>query len=105
MLGLANIKNYDEYTFNHSVNVAIYAIALGQRVGFPKSTFPIWHGQSLSRHRQNKNSLEILNKPEKLTPEDWAVIQRHPVFGQKQSCASSNGELSARMIQGSLTTT
>src|SRR4030042_1117140 len=31
LLGLANIKNYDEYTFNHSVNVAIYAIALGQR--------------------------------------------------------------------------
>lgn len=36
MLSLANIKNYDEYTFNHSVNVAIYAIALGQRIGIPK---------------------------------------------------------------------
>jgi HD-GYP domain-containing protein (c-di-GMP phosphodiesterase class II) len=36
LLGLANIKNYDEYTFNHSVNVAIYALALGQRIGLPK---------------------------------------------------------------------
>ena len=36
LLGLANIKNYDEYTFNHSVNVAIYAIAIGQRIGIPK---------------------------------------------------------------------
>ena len=36
LLGLANIKNYDEYTFNHSVNVAIYSIGLGQRIGIPK---------------------------------------------------------------------
>jgi HD-GYP domain-containing protein (c-di-GMP phosphodiesterase class II) len=36
LLGLATIKNYDEYTFNHSVNVAIYAISLGQRIGIPK---------------------------------------------------------------------
>jgi len=30
--GMANIKNYDDYTFNHSVNVAIYAILLGKRL-------------------------------------------------------------------------
>jgi hypothetical protein len=36
LLGLANIKNYDEYTFNHSVNVAVYSISLGQRIGLPK---------------------------------------------------------------------
>ena len=41
LLGLANIKNYDDYTFNHSVNVAIYAIALGQRIGVPKKRL-IW---------------------------------------------------------------
>jgi HD-GYP domain-containing protein (c-di-GMP phosphodiesterase class II) len=41
LLGLTNIKNYDEYTFNHSVNVAIYALALGQRIGLPKKLLSI----------------------------------------------------------------
>src|SRR4030043_660692 len=35
-LGWATLKNYDEYTSNHSLNVAIYAIALGQRIGIPQ---------------------------------------------------------------------
>ena len=38
LLGLASIKNYDEYTFNHSVNVAIYALAIGNRLGFSRNT-------------------------------------------------------------------
>lgn len=37
LLGLAAIKNYDEYIFNHSVNVAIYSLAIGRQLGFPRS--------------------------------------------------------------------
>ncbi len=45
--------------------------------------------------------IEILNKPEKLTPEDWAVIRRHPVFGAETIMRIKEwGELSARMIYG-----
>jgi len=102
MLSLANIKNYDEYTFNHSVNVAIYAIALGQRIGIPKKLLShlgmagIFHDIG-----KIKIPVEILNKPEKLTPEDWAVIRRHPVFGAETIMRIKEwGELSARMIYG-----
>ncbi len=102
MLGLANIKNYDEYTFNHSVNVAIYAIALGQRIGIPKKHLShlgmagIFHDIG-----KTKISLEILNKSEKLTPEDWTAIQRHPIFGAETIMRIKQwGELSARMIHG-----
>ena len=36
LLGMTTIKNYDEYTFNHSVNVSIYSLAIGRRLGFSK---------------------------------------------------------------------
>jgi len=36
LLGLTAIKNHDEYTFQHCVNVSILAISLGQRLGLSK---------------------------------------------------------------------
>ncbi len=102
MLGLANIKNYDEYTFNHCVNVAIYAIAIGQRVGLPKK-LRSQLGMAGLFHDIGKTKIpvEILNKTEKLTPEDWAVIRRHPVFGAETIMRIKDwGDLSARMIHG-----
>jgi HD-GYP domain-containing protein (c-di-GMP phosphodiesterase class II) len=102
MLGLANIKNYDEYTFNHCVNVAIYAIAIGQRIGLPKK-FRSHLGMAALFHDLGKTRIpvEILNKTEKLTPEDWAVIRRHPVSGAETILRIKDwGDLSARMVCG-----
>jgi len=45
LLGLAMIKAYGQYLYNHSVNVAIYSIALGLRLGLPH----------LPRHRKDQN--------------------------------------------------
>ena len=82
LLGLANIKNYDEYTFNHSVNVAIYAIALGQRIGIPKK-YLSHLGMAGLFHDIGKTRIpkEILNKTGKLSPEEWAMMRSHPVIG------------------------
>jgi len=100
LLGLANIKNYDEYTFNHSVNVAIYAIALGQRIGIPKKH--LCHlGMAGLFHDIGKMRIpqEILNKKEKLSPEEWAVIRAHPVVGAELVIQMKEwGELSTRLI-------
>ncbi|MGA2534255.1 MAG: hypothetical protein ABSG19_14615, partial [Candidatus Aminicenantales bacterium] len=35
--GLTNLKNYDEYTLNHSINVCMLALALGRRLGLSRS--------------------------------------------------------------------
>ena len=100
MLGLASIKNYDEYTFNHSVNVAIYAIALGQRIGIPKMILSHL-GMAGLFHDIGKIKIppEILNKKEKLLPEEWTVIRSHPVIGVEIIIQMKEwGELSTRMI-------
>jgi putative nucleotidyltransferase with HDIG domain len=102
LLGLANIKNYDEYTFNHSVNVAIYAIALGQRIGIPKRHLSHL-GMAGLFHDMGKTKIprEILNKTEKLEPEEWAIMRSHPVIGTELIMRMKEwGELSTRMIEG-----
>ena len=81
LLGLANIKNYDEYTFNHSVNVAIYAIAIGQRVGIPKK-YLSHLGMAGLFHDIGKVGIpkEILNKTGKLYARgigDFAIPSDH----------------------------
>ncbi len=102
LLGLANIKNYDEYILNHSVNVAIYAIAIGQRIGIPKKhlshlgTAGLFHDIG-----KTKIPKEILNKTEKLSPEEWNIIRAHPIVGTEIVIRMKEwGELSTRMIQG-----
>jgi len=102
LLGLANIKNYDEYTFNHSVNVAIYAIALGQRIGIPKKHLSHL-GMAGLFHDMGKTKIprEILNKTGKLSPEEWVMMRSHPVVGTELIMRMKEwGELSTRMIEG-----
>ncbi len=100
LLGLANIKNYDEYTFNHCVNVAIYAIALGQRIGIPKKHLS-YLGMAAMFHDIGKVRIpkEILNKTGKLTPEEWTIMRLHPLAGAEIVMRIKEwGELSTRMI-------
>jgi putative nucleotidyltransferase with HDIG domain len=99
---LASIKNYDEYTFNHSVNVAIYAIALGQRIGIPKKhLIPL--GMAGLFHDMGKIKIpkEILNKTGKLSPEEWSIMRSHPLAGAELVMRMKEwGELSTRMMEG-----
>ena len=100
LLGLANIKNYDEAIFNHSVNVAIYAIAIGQRIGIPKK-YLSHLGMAALFHDIGKTRIpkEILNKTGKLLPEELAMMRFHPIFGVETVMAMKEwGELSSRMI-------
>ena len=100
LLGLANIKNYDEAIFNHSVNVAIYAIAIGQRIGIPKK-YLSHLGMAALFHDIGKTRIpkEILNKTGKLLPEELAMMRSHPIFGVETVMAMKEwGELSSRMI-------
>jgi putative nucleotidyltransferase with HDIG domain len=100
LLGLANIKNYDEYTFNHSVNVAIYAIALGQRIGIPKKHLSHL-GMAGLFHDIGKTRIpkEILNKSGKLSSEEWTMMRAHPVVGSEIVMRMKEwGELSTRLI-------
>ncbi|MHB9026274.1 MAG: HD-GYP domain-containing protein [Armatimonadota bacterium] len=100
MLGLANIKSYDVSTFNHSVNVAIYAVALGHRIGLPKKYLNYLGVMGLF-HDIGKTDISryVLNKPGMLSRDEWALIQEHPVRGAEIVLKLKGwSELSARVI-------
>ncbi len=82
LMHLTALKNYDEYTFNHSVNVSVLGIALGRHIGLTRRQLYIV-GQAGMMHDLGKLSIpkELLNKPGRLTPEERESIQTHAVDG------------------------
>ena len=102
LLGLASIKNYDEYTFNHSVNVAIYALAIGNRLGFSKNTMREL-GMTALLHDIGKSKIpkEILNKPGALSEEEWQIMKSHPLEGVETVLnLKQMGEIDPKMVFG-----
>jgi HD-GYP domain-containing protein (c-di-GMP phosphodiesterase class II) len=83
--GLTNLKNYDEYTLNHSVNVCMLSLALGRRLGLSRSEL-IELGMSAFFHDLGKldTPLDILNKPAGLTSEEREIMERHPHQGAEK---------------------
>ncbi len=80
-LGLSAIKNFDEYTYNHSVNVCVLAIAFGNALGLNKRRLAEL-GLAALFHDIGKLTIpkKILNKPGQLTNEEWDIMRQHPLF-------------------------
>jgi HD-GYP domain-containing protein (c-di-GMP phosphodiesterase class II) len=78
LLGLTTIKNYDEYTLNHSINVCILSLALGMRLGLTKPQLCNL-GLAALFHDMGKVCIpgEIINKPTKLTDEEYEEVKKH----------------------------
>lgn len=83
--GLTNIKNYDEYTLNHSVNVCLLAISLGRRLGLDRNEL-VDLGISAFFHDFGKTEIpkEILTKPAKLDEKEREIIEKHPHLGAEK---------------------
>lgn len=76
------LKTSDEYTFKHSVDVATMSMILAKQQGLSqKQIYEIGVAGLLHDIGKTKIPLEILNKPGKLTDEEFAVMKQHPVFG------------------------
>lgn len=81
-LGLNSIKTYDNYTFQHSIDVAIVSIMIGRKVGLPtKRLRELGVGCLLHDMGKVFIPIEIVNKPDKLTDEEYEVIKMHPNLG------------------------
>lgn len=83
--GLTNIKNFDEYTLNHSVNVCILSISLGKKVGLDRKEL-VDLGLSAFFHDLGKLDIpkDILLKPGKLEEQERLIIEQHPHFGAEK---------------------
>ena len=84
LVGLAAIKEHDEYTYAHCVNVSVVSIAIGQVLRLDRATLANL-GVAALLHDIGKLAVpaEVLHKPGALSPEEWRSIQRHPLEGVK----------------------
>lgn len=82
LIGMTAIKDYDEYTYHHSVNVSILSVALGQRLGMNKKMLTEL-GLVALFHDIGKIDIpnEILNKSSSFTEDEWKLMKRHPIWG------------------------
>jgi putative nucleotidyltransferase with HDIG domain len=84
LISLARLKTADDYTFMHSVAVCALMIALARQLGLDEQQVRA-AGMAGLLHDLGKAliPLEILNKPGKLTDEEFALIKSHPEQGYK----------------------
>lgn len=84
LLSLAAIKSWDEYLYEHSVNVCIVSLVFGCTLGLHEGQM-VDLGMSAILHDIGKVfvPLEIVRKPGPLTEDEWAIMQTHPVVGAR----------------------
>jgi len=84
LLSLARLKNKDEYTYMHSVAVCALMIALAKQMGLDEAQTR-QAGLAGMLHDVGKMMIpsEILDKPGKLTDEEFFIIKSHPEEGHK----------------------
>jgi len=82
LLALTTLKNYDNYTFTHMVNVSILTMGQARGLGIDGSLLREF-GLAALMHDIGKvrTPLDILNKPDKLTDEEFVIMKRHVVDG------------------------
>lgn len=91
LLSLARLKNADEYTYLHSVAVCALMVALGRQLGLDDAQCRE-AGMAGMLHDLGKAAMpqDVLNKPGKLTAEEFAIIKQHPVRGYEMLLAGAD---------------
>jgi HD-GYP domain-containing protein (c-di-GMP phosphodiesterase class II) len=82
VVGLTTIRDYDEYTFTHSVNVCIFSVALGKKLGLSRlQLYDLGMTALLHDVGKARVPVEILNKTTGLDEGEWRLMQAHPWLG------------------------
>ena len=93
LISLARLKTADDYTYMHSVAVCALMIALARQLGLDE-TLTRSAGIAGLLHDLGKAlmPMEVLNKPGKLTDDEFAIIKKHPEEGYKLLLSSTGAD-------------
>jgi len=84
MVNLIDLKFFDDYTFFHSVNVAVLSVVVGVGMELDKeSLYNLGLGAVLHDIGKIFIDVNILNKKDSLTDEEYNSIKKHSEFGYK----------------------
>lgn len=78
-MDLIDLRSYDDYTYHHSVNVAVYCVVVGKKLGLSENDLKLLCQAGIA-HDLGKMKIPqaILNKEGKLSDEEYACIKQHP---------------------------
>jgi len=84
IIGLTAIKDHDEYTYAHCVNVSILSIGMGQQLGLSRVELSDL-GVAAVLHDLGKLHIppQVLGKSGKLDEAEWTLMRRHPIEGMR----------------------
>jgi HD-GYP domain-containing protein (c-di-GMP phosphodiesterase class II) len=84
LISLLRLKSQDEYTYLHSVSVCTLMVALGRTLGLSGvELHEVGLAGMLHDIGKVKISLLVLNKPDKLTESEFALMKKHPTWGHE----------------------
>ena len=80
---LMKISGHDYYTYVHSMNVCTFCVALGTAVGLPRKPDLEWLGLGAMLHDVGKAMIDplLINKPGRLTDEEFREMKNHVLLG------------------------
>ncbi len=82
LVGLTTIRDYDDYTFTHCVNVAIFSIALGRRLGLTRlQLYDLGFTALFHDIGKSRVPIDIIQKPDALDEDEWRLVMAHPWLG------------------------
>lgn len=98
---MMDLKQFDDYTFYHCVNVALLAIATGIGMALRRARiYELSLGALVHDIGKVYVPLEILNKPGKLTPDEFEIMKTHSEKGYR--VLADTGHLSGEACKGVL---
>lgn len=82
VFSLSQLRSVDDYTYHHSVNVGVLSLIIGIELELSNEAL-LNLGMGAILHDIGKVMIpdEILNKPSKLTPEEYAEVKKHTLYG------------------------
>ncbi len=82
MIAMTTLRDFDEYTFTHCVNVCIFSVVIGQRIGLDKQQlYELGLGALFHDVGKMRVPEHIINKPGGLSDEEWRQLKEHPTEG------------------------
>ena len=96
-LDLYDLRSFDDYTYHHSVSVAVYAVIVGKEMGYSDADLELLATAGLCHDLgKSKIPIEVLNKPSRLTDEEFDLIKTHPRIGYEMIYNNPNIPVSVR---------
>jgi HD-GYP domain-containing protein (c-di-GMP phosphodiesterase class II) len=82
MVTMTTLRDFDDYTFTHCVNVCIFSVIVGQRLGLDKlQLYELGLGALFHDVGKQRVDYDIINKPGGLTDEEWTELNEHTTEG------------------------